>query len=404
MNNEGHFVNILKDNRVGCYSAIINMQVENYIELVKDAYKSRGGGLEGQREALKTKTAIRIRERMKEDIIKGAILPPIVIGMVLPHDKINIISNLNQNDSKKLIEIIHSVSKDNVSIIDGMQRTTAILDALDHNSDVLSRTLRVEFWLASNINSLIYRMLILNTGQVPWNLRRQIEVVFNSMIEEIKVKVPSINLIELGQNRIRSQAGDFQADQLVELFLVFGARKEKIDTKERLADEFTRLDFVEATSENEFINIFYGVLDLLGVFDTAIFNYKLQEIEDDEEPIERKFTKGKDLLNSQTARVGFVTSLAIEILGRPGVERTNEQQLKNWEYINNKFRKLIHKVSDMNETELGDFLDLMTLNQSIARKSGKIGDFEREFFTKAFKVLIEEDFELASLTPCWRGY
>lgn len=404
MNNEGHFVNILKDNRVGCYSAIINMQVENYIELVKDAYKSRGGGLEGQREALKTKTAIRIRERMKEDIIKGAILPPIVIGMVLPHDKINIISNLNQNDSKKLIEIIHSVSKDNVSIIDGMQRTTAILDALDHNSDVLSRTLRVEFWLASNINSLIYRMLILNTGQVPWNLRRQIEVVFNSMIEEIKVKVPSINLIELGQNRIRSQAGDFQADQLVELFLVFGARKEKIDTKERLADEFTRLDFVEATSENEFINIFYGVLDLLGVFDTAIFNYKLQEIEDDEEPIERKFTKGKDLLNSQTARVGFVTSLAIEILGRPGVERTNEQQLKKWEYINNKFRKLIHKVSDMNETELGDFLDLMTLNQSIARKSGKIGDFEREFFTKAFKVLIEEDFELASLTPCWRGY
>ena len=33
-----------------------------------------------------------------------------------------------------------------------------------------------------------------------------------------------------------------------------------------------------------------------------------------------------------------------------------------------------------------------------------VGDMEREFFLRAFQVLIEENFELKDLTPCWRAY
>ncbi|UOQ44060.1 hypothetical protein MUN89_19690 [Halobacillus salinarum] len=340
---------------------------------------------------------------MREDIIKGAILPPVVIGVVLPDEKFDQLSELDNKEYDKLINIINDSSLDRVSIIDGMQRTTAIIDAIEKNEEVEHNTLRVEFWLAANTNSLIYRMLILNTGQVPWNLRRQIEVVFGSMIEEIRQQVNNINLIEINQNGIRSQAGDFQANQLVELFLVFGSRKEKIDTKERLADEFTRLDFVEATSENEFIDIFYGVLEFLGLLDKLIFNYELEGIPEEDKSL-YKFTKGKDLFSSQTVRVGFITAFAIEILGRPGIERTKEQHFSRWNKINENFKQLTDRLESMDNEQLGEFLDLMTLNQSILKRSSKVGDFEREFFREAFKVFIEEDFMLTSLTPCWRAY
>ena len=94
--------------------------------------------------------------------------------------------------------------------------------------------MRIEFWLATNTNSLIYRMLVLNTGQVPWDLRRQIEVIHKPLIKELKQN-SSIELLEKDDERRRARAGQFQANRIVELYMVFGARKEKIDTKERLA-------------------------------------------------------------------------------------------------------------------------------------------------------------------------
>lgn len=38
-----------------------------------------------------------------------------------------------------------------------------------------------EFWLAKSVRALVYRMLVLNTGQVPWTLSRQLGVVFEPL-------------------------------------------------------------------------------------------------------------------------------------------------------------------------------------------------------------------------------
>ena len=74
-------MDILKDNRVNCYSVMTRGPIVDYLSMVESAYKNRGG-LEGQREKLRTTSAIRIRKRMVEDIAAGAVLPPIVIGVV----------------------------------------------------------------------------------------------------------------------------------------------------------------------------------------------------------------------------------------------------------------------------------------------------------------------------------
>ena len=233
---------MLIDSRVNCCSIITTIKIKDYLSLVESTYKNRGG-IEGQRDPLKTTTAIRIRKRMIEDLKIGAILPPVVMGVIVPESTL---SEIKDKIDLDITQIISKSDRENISIIDGMQRTTAMVE-LGRSFDFLEREMWVEYWIASSINSLIYRMLILNTGQVPWNLRRQIEVTFRSMIKELKDKVPNLELYEMQTGKRRTKSGQFQANDLIELYLVFGARKEKIDTKERLADEFTRLDFIEAT-------------------------------------------------------------------------------------------------------------------------------------------------------------
>lgn len=399
-----NYVNVLKDERVDCYSVLTNMKINDYLNLVETAYENKGG-IEGQRQALKTKTAIRIRERMTKDIVRGTILPPIVIGIVLDEDTYKRVETMGENE--EILEIVSSVSKESLSIIDGMQRTTAIEDAIksNENKNLAEKEIRVEYWLSSNTNSLLYRMLILNSGQVPWNLRRQIEILYNSLINEIQTKVSNIQLIEIDENGNRSNPGHYQADKIIELFLVFGARKYKVDTKEALADEFTKLDFIEATSDREFSDIFFQLLKRMSLFDEYVFNYTRDTASDDDTDsnVGFKFNRGKDLFGSQTARVGFIAAFSIEIFGIPGDERSIEEQHEKCKKILEQMDYFLDKIKDFDNQELEEFLDFMTLNEKISKVVSKVGDFEREFFTRAFRTLIKEEFRFNKLTPCWRS-
>jgi hypothetical protein len=388
-------LNVLQDGRTGCFSLLATMSVEEYLNFVENAYYEREGGVEGQRTPLRTNTAIRIRKTMVSDLEAGAILPPVVVGLVMQERFLTAVASMT---NRELQDLLDSVPEENVSVIDGMQRTAALIQ-LRSNPDVLQKTMRVEFWLAGNINSLIYRMLVLNTGQVPWDLRRQIEVIHKSLIKELRERVPSIEALEKDDLRRRARPGQFQADRIVELYMVFGARKEKIDTKERLADEFTRLDFIEATSVSLFTMQFFEVLELLAKFDRAFDRYEGDEIQD-------RFTGGRDLFSSQPACVGFMAAAAIEIFGRPGgSERTPQQHQENLNKIKAQAGKLISHLETLSAQEIGDFLDLGTLNEVVANKKvGKVGDFQREFFLKAFQTLIEEKFSIGKMTPCWRAF
>ncbi|MBS9390499.1 MAG: hypothetical protein HEQ33_17010 [Dolichospermum sp. WA123] len=389
-------IDIIKDTRVNCYSVMTQFQVEEYLKRVKNAFENRGG-LEGQRDTLKTNTAIRIRKRMIKDIEAGAVLPPIVIGVIIPQDNFAIIEQLEDNNA--FLEFINKIPEDSISIIDGMQRTKALSVALKDNANICNHKIRVEFWIASQINSLIYRMLVLNTGQVPWDIRRQIETVFQGIIKELKEKFPVIEIITLtdkNHKNKRSSPGQFQADDIIELFLVFGARKVKIDIPEKLAEEFLRLDFISSTSNPNFANIFYEVMFYLYKFDQAISRYRNGNIEG-------YFQEGQDLFSSQPACLGFVTALAFSILGRPGNDYKPEEQNQKWQDIQNKTDILLTKIDNLNHDEIGDFLDFPTLNELISKKPGRKDFFEREFFLQAFNLLISEKFNIDNMTQCWRA-
>ncbi|MDY7005236.1 MAG: hypothetical protein SWX82_15185 [Cyanobacteriota bacterium] len=385
-------IDILKDERVNCYSVMIQLRVAEYLEMVEKVFNDRGG-LEGQRDTLKTRTAIRIRKRMIEDLEKGAILPPIVLGVITSAEKLSKIDKLDRN---KLLNLINDNSENSISIIDGMQRTTALYDA-QKDTNISVNKVRIEFWIASQVNSLIYRMLVLNTGQIPWNLRRQIETVFKENLKELNKKYPDIQIIKIDDQKKLINSRQYRADKVIELFLVFGARKEKVDLQEKLADEFTRQDFIESVANPNFTNIFYEVIGCLADFDLAISAYKNTNEEG-------YFKEGKDLFRSHPACIGFVTSIALYVQGRPGNDYSLEKQNKRWSKIKNDANILFKRVKEMEPSEIGNFLDFPTLNELISKKTGKSTNFERAFFLEAFKVLIEEDFDVQVMTPCWRAY
>lgn len=336
---------------------------------------------------------MRIRKRMVSDIVRGAILPPIVLGVVLDKDSFDLITT--EVTHEQFENLLVSTEKDQIAIIDGMQRTTAFFEAdVDAIGD---HSVRIEIWASENINSLIYRMLVLNTGQVPWNLRRQIEVVFTSMIKEINEKVKEISIITIDDKRRRKTPGEFQANDIVELYLTFGARKEVVDTKDRLADEFVRLDFIGATEATSITLIFYECLNFLATIDKQFGRHNTPG-EDG------RFVDGIDLFKSQPARVGFITALAKRIMGRPGNDRGEEEQNITWEQLKTELTEFTTRLSELSDQEIGIFLAYDSLNENIARKSSRVGQFEREFFTKAFETLIEERFDVTDLQVCWRAY
>lgn len=382
----------LKDARTNCFSVIVEMTIIDYIELINKIYLKKGG-IKGQREPLKSSSAMRIRKQMVKDIKSGTILPPIVLGLIVNKDEFLEIPTI---DLKNLINIINATVEGNLTIIDGMQRTTALNEAIDEGADQ-HQLIRVEFWVSTKLNSLIYRMLILNTGQVPWNLRRQIETVFSTMINEISIAVPEMEVYTVDEPSRRTKGGQYHANDLIELYLAFGGRKEKVDTKERLADEFTRLDFIEATENPTFSDIFYNSLRSLTLLDIEISRYQSPTNE-------HRFSNGIELFKSQPARVGFITAIAKSIYGRPGVERTQEEIQSLKIKIFGSLETIITKLQKYENEQLGTFLSLNLLSEKLSVKSSRVGDFEREFFTKSFEVLIEEAKNINSMDVCWLSY
>ena len=249
----------LFDKRSECYSVMTTMKLNEYLSKIRETYENKGG-IEGQRSALKTKSATTIRNRMTNDIIQGTVLPPIVLGMVINNEKFKEFDKANQDIFGKFI---NSLSNDELSIIDGMQRTTSLFEAMQKDPKIADMEIRVEFWIAKETINLLYRMLILNTGQVPWNLRKQVETVYKPLIREVEENLPEITLLHVDGSQRRTRAGQYGANDIVELYLVFGSRNEKINTREQLADEYTRLDLIESSSGKSFNKHFFNFLGLI---------------------------------------------------------------------------------------------------------------------------------------------
>lgn len=394
-------VGLQSDERVKCFSLMTALSIKDYLKLIESAYADRGG-LQYQREALKTTTARRIRSRMISDVRRGAVLPPVVIGVVVDPDAHKKIPEMT---AAEVVDLMSGDLIGSISIIDGMQRTTALMDAVSQDASVADRAIRIECWIAEATDSLIYRMLVLNTGQVPWNLSRQLQVVYSPLIKEMKARIKFPRVLDREKAERRTKAGEYASADLVELYIAFALRKTDVDTQETLADEFSRLDMTDALAEDQYNHFFYPVLQMMLDLDIAFSRLDNEMPAETEEAGTRKvITKGRGIFDSQPARIGFVVASATAILGRIGMEREEEESQKRLTELTSQLAKFVETLGAMDVAQLTDFLRLDVLSERLyGQKRSAVGRYERAFFDAAFKVLIEEKFKVPSMEAAWRG-
>jgi hypothetical protein len=65
--------------------------------------------------------------------------------------------------------------------------------------------------------------------------------------------------------------------------------------------------------------------------------------------------------------------------------------------------QLIKNLDSYDDESLADYLRLDVLQEVLDRRVGQVGRYERAVFADAFKVLVEEEFSLDNLEPCWRA-
>jgi hypothetical protein len=382
----------LYDDRTDCWSFLTTVTVREYLKLVRKAHASRGA-ISGQRDVLKTTTAKRIRDRMVADIKQSAVLPPVVLGAVIDDP---IFDKLPLSDSASANDFLDDETAKDIAIIDGMQRTQALLEAVRDDSAVLEFPIRVEFWLSRSVRSMVYRMLVLNTGQVPWTLARQLSVVYAPLLAELREKVPEIDRVFSPEKPGRRvDAAQYSSDALVELYIAFSLRKTNVDAKEALSEEFSRLDFVENLSDLAFQEQFYSTLTLLVRLDRAFSRYEGDAL--------GRYGKGRNVFDGQPARIGFIVAIAQHTLGRPGMDREPTDRKKRMAELITNASRLILTLNELGSRELGAFLRLDVLEETLDKRVGQVGRYERAVFFEAFKVLVEENFELPNMEPCWRA-
>ena len=355
-----------------------------------------GGNLAGQREVIKrSSVASKIRKRMNDDFVAGAIFPHVVIGFLVNNVELN---HLKENTDTF---INCEFNRESISIIDGMQRSNIYFSNYNENEE---REIRAEFWISNKSVKLLYRMLVLNTGQVPWNTRRQVEVIFSNLsktiIESVFEKYPEITekveIISVDDQKYRTQAGKFHKSTMIEMYLGFNTRKVKVEVSDELADEFQRFDMMEAIEQDISFNLFVDAFAYLCKLDIALSECS-SSIKNGQ------FQEGKDIFRSVPACLGFIVACAEYIMGKIPVERDDTVKIEKNIKLKLQIDKIIEKSKDKSNP---DFLALEELNNvTAALPKARIGEEMRNRFKTIFWELLRYDEmeEIPSLEAFWRS-
>jgi hypothetical protein len=121
-------------------------------------------------------------ERLRKDILKGCVMPPITLAMV----------DTNNNFTEILpAEVYSNQNIDNAYVLDGMQRLNALHQVKDEDGFDREKTLFINLIISSNKDMLLYRMITLNNGQRPMTPRHQIEVLTEELFdfENLEIEV-----------------------------------------------------------------------------------------------------------------------------------------------------------------------------------------------------------------------
>lgn len=226
-----------QDLRTGTYVIYAQASINSYLDLVGSGFDE----FEIQRRRVHHKAY----ERMKADIIDGTLLPPITLAVKKDHIS-RYLSNLsNEAELEKILSTPHQVN-----ILDGLQRTHILSDIREQGHELRpNQTLLLEFWLESNVNNLIYRIIVLNSGQKPMSMRHQIELLFSATKESLREMIPNIEIFTERDEARRTRAEKFSLERLAISYYAYITKSTEINKENLIAQKILEDKILEEGEE-----------------------------------------------------------------------------------------------------------------------------------------------------------
>lgn len=237
------------DKKIGAYNYSIETTIGEYYDLVKDCLKSN----EYQRR--KVSSSGSVYNLLKQDLIEGCVMPPIVLAICK--------ENIDDNDIMRSISSIG-----NLKILDGLQRTFTIRDIvndyysgvlnLGHNAEnPLHHKMRIELYVGINKLGILYRMLTLNAGQTRMTTRHQIEIIYSEYNNSTTVMGVTM-LTELDEESPK-QLGEYKFRDIVEGFTSYLQKDYLTLDKKEILDNIRDLERLAGVVKDR--ELFYDFVD-----------------------------------------------------------------------------------------------------------------------------------------------
>ncbi|MGA7588674.1 MAG: hypothetical protein WCB03_21980 [Rouxiella badensis] len=232
-----------------------------YCQATLDDYLNIVGENFGDYEIQRKRESHKAYKRLKSDIEGGALLPSITLA-VKHHMVKGILEVIEDDDSlsKKLS------AANTVDILDGLQRTYIISDLKKEGAVFKEgQELLLEFWLEEDISKLIYRMIVLNSGQKAMSMRHQVELLFTSLQETIIQSVPGIEIFRESETKRRTQPNKYTLNNIASSYQAFVTGSHETDKENLVAQKLIDENAFDST-EGELREKFVDYLHYLKYF------------------------------------------------------------------------------------------------------------------------------------------
>lgn len=362
-------VSELMDSRINATNVLVEMNIGEYEELVKDVVQKN----EFQRRRVRSSKTI--YTLLKEDLLKECVIPPIVLALT------NSEIDLHQgNDS---FWIMLTGNKDHLVILDGLQRTYTILELLNelrskkdeaNLKKLMDNMIRVEIYVGLNRLGILYRMLTLNTGQTPMSLRQQIEMLY---LDYRSTSIDNIDLIRESEGRVANGISQYNFRDVIEGFNAYLDRDELPIDKADVVENIKSLE--KLSKENQSTELFDEYLKSLNTYIIKVDRLCEQKEIGDEYIQLNGNPFGKNavqIFKKPQAMSGFGAAIG---------------KLIDYSIVSS-IDEVITIIEDLIVDDIDDFL--IEINNSLIwlkNNSKKIGNAQRTYFALFFRELFNKD-------------
>ena len=252
-----------KDLRTNTNVLYAEILAKDYIDLVgKDFDK-----FEIQRKRVEPKKY----SRLKSDFKDGALLPGITLAIEFSKvDKY--LELISKEEFSKIEDLLNN--KEEIYILDGLQRTYIINDLINEGKPINeSQKLLLEIWFEKEINHLIYRLIVLNSGQKPMSMRHQVELLFMTLKNTLTKDIEGLELYLEKDGQIRSKQKKFAFDRIVNAYYSFLTKSPETDRDNLVVKKLNEDDILSSTETelNENYTSFKKYLSKYCELDAEIF-------------------------------------------------------------------------------------------------------------------------------------